>query len=56
MPVAVLRSDARGRFRYAYRFSHTPGPTTYRFVAVLARQEAYPYANGRSPIVALRVG
>jgi hypothetical protein len=56
IPVAVLRSDARGRFRYAYRFSRTPGPTTYRFVAVLARQAAYPYADGRSPIVALRVG
>jgi hypothetical protein len=56
VPVAVLRSDVRGRFRYAYRFSRTPGPTTYRFIAVLARQEAYPYANGRSPIVRLRVG
>jgi hypothetical protein len=56
IPVAVLRCDARGRFRYAYRFSRTPGPTTYRFVAVLARQAAYPYASGRSPIVALRVG
>jgi hypothetical protein len=56
VPVALLRCDARGRFRYSYRFSRTPGPTTYRFVAVLSRQEAYPYASGRSPIVPLRVG
>jgi hypothetical protein len=56
IPVAVLRCDARGRFRYRYRFSRTPGPTTYRFVAVLERQQGYPYASGRSPIVSVRVG
>ncbi len=55
VPVAVLHSNARGRFRYSYRFSRTSGPTTYRFIAVLARQQAYPYANARSPIVSLRV-
>jgi hypothetical protein len=56
VPVAILRCDSRGRFRYSYRFSRTPGPTTYRFVAVADRQQGYPYAAGRSPIVPLRVG
>lgn len=56
IPVAVLRCDGLGRFRYSYRFSRTPGPTTYRFVAVLERQKGYPYDAGISPIVGVRVG
>jgi hypothetical protein len=56
VPVEVLRCDSRGGFRFAYRFSRTPGPTTYRFIAVLERQQSYPYAAGRSPIVPVRVG
>ena len=55
IPVVVLRCDARGRFRYVYRFSRTPGPTTYRFIAVVEGQNGYPYAAGRSPIVPVRV-
>ncbi len=56
VPVAVLPCDENGRFTWAYRFSRTPGPTTYRFEAVLRRQAGYPYSAAQSPRVAVRVG
>jgi hypothetical protein len=56
VPVAVLRADSRGRFRYAYRFTRTLAPTTYWFQSALSAQRGYPYAAARSRRVAVRVG
>lgn len=55
VPVEVLKTDARGRFRYRYRFMRTFAPFTYRFQARVASQPGYPYAAGRSRIVAVRI-
>jgi hypothetical protein len=55
VPVAVLRTDRRGRFRFSYHFRRTFAPFTYRFRAKLPTQVGYPYAGVWSRIVAVRV-
>jgi hypothetical protein len=55
VPVTTLRTDARGRFRFSYRFLRSFAPFTYRFRARLMRQASYPYAGGASRIVTVRI-
>jgi hypothetical protein len=55
VPVATLRADRRGRFRFSYRFRRTFAPFTYYFQAVVQRQNGYPYATGRSKRVSVRI-
>jgi hypothetical protein len=55
VPVATLRADRRGRFRFTYRFRRTFAPFTYYFQAVVQRQNGYPYATGRSKRVSVRI-
>jgi hypothetical protein len=55
VPVATLRADERGRFSFRYRFRRTFAPFTYYFQAVVQRQNAYPYATGRSKRVSVRI-
>jgi hypothetical protein len=55
VPVTTLRTDARGRFRFSYRFLRSFAPFTYRFRARLMRQASYPYASGVSRIVTVRI-
>jgi hypothetical protein len=52
-----LRSDRKGRFRYAYRFERTFVPTTYRFrvASPLTGARGYGYAPGVSNAVAEHV-
>lgn len=52
---ATPRANARGVFRYRYRFTSTTGTRRYRFRAAIAREGAYPYEAGVSPIVRVRV-
>jgi hypothetical protein len=55
IPVAVLRTDGRGRFSFAYRFSRTFVPTTFPFWAQVEPQHGFPYVRGRSRRVLVRV-
>jgi hypothetical protein len=55
IPVAVLRTDRRGRFGFAYRFSRTFVPTTFPFWAQVEAQHGFPYIRGRSRRVLVRV-
>jgi hypothetical protein len=55
VPVATLRTDKRGRFRFSYRFLRSFAPFTYRFRARLIRQASYPYASGSSRIVTVKI-
>jgi hypothetical protein len=55
VPVSVLTADAKGRFRFRYRFVRTFAPFTYRFVARVERQRGYPYAPASSPVATVRV-
>ena len=55
VPVEVVRTDDRGRFRFRYRFARTFAPFTYRFIARSERQPTYPYAAGSSPTATVRV-
>lgn len=52
---AVVRADARGRFRQAYRFQATVGRVAYRFRARIEREAAYPYETGVTPVVTVVV-
>jgi hypothetical protein len=52
---AAARTDARGRWRYRYRFQATLGRVVYRFRARVEREEAYPYERGDSRVVAVTV-
>jgi hypothetical protein len=56
VPVAVLRADQQGHFKYRYRFTRTLAPTTYWFQAMLESQRGYPYAPARSRRALVRVG
>lgn len=49
------RSNSRGAWRLRYRFEATHRTTSYRFRAVVKREAAYPYEEGRSGIVTVRV-
>jgi hypothetical protein len=44
------RTGGRGVWRSSYRFHATTGRRTYRFRAVVPRQDGYPYAAGASPV------
>jgi hypothetical protein len=55
IPVATVRSNARGRFRYRYRFRNSSPGTTYRFVATMHAQRSYPYATGSSNLATVRI-
>ena len=49
----VVRTDARGRYRAAYRFKF-PGPADYRFRARSEAESDYPFAAGSSNVVGVR--
>lgn len=55
VPVEILETDDKGRFRYRYRFVRTFAPFTYRFQGRGARQPGYPYAAGASRVVLVRI-
>ena len=55
VPVAVLQTDMRGRFRFRYRFVRTFAPYTYRFQARVEAQPTYPYVAGASNQAVVRV-
>ncbi len=55
IPVATVRADSTGRFRYRYRFQNSSPGTTYRFRATMHAQRAYPYATGSSRSVTVRI-
>jgi hypothetical protein len=52
---AVARTDARGRFRQAYRFQATVGRVAYHFRARIEREASYPYETGVTPVVTVLV-
>jgi hypothetical protein len=54
IPVETVRTDARGRFVYRYRFRSIPAPSVYRFVAVVPKQTGFPYSAGTSGTVTVR--
>jgi len=55
-PFAQVRTDRRGRFHYAYRFTRTRGNVRYALrVQVLKGQVDYPYAPAASKAVRLVV-
>ncbi len=47
---ATPRANVKGVFRHRYRFTSTTGTRRYAFRAVVAREDAYPYEEGRSPL------
>jgi hypothetical protein len=49
-------TKARGVFHAAYHFTHTTRKTKYRFRAVVARQDGYPWVAGQSEPVKVLVG
>lgn len=52
---AQPRADARGAWRYQYRFETVTGGAHYRFRARIRRQAGYPYATGSSRPISVRV-
>jgi hypothetical protein len=52
---ATPRANAKGVFKHRYRFTATTGVRRYAFRALVARETAYPYEKGLSPIVAVTV-
>ena len=52
---ATPRANAKGVFKHRYRFTATTGVRRYVFRALVARETAYPYERGLSPIVAVTV-
>jgi hypothetical protein len=53
--VRTVRTNSRGAFRYAYRFSRGAARKRYPFRAVVRRDEGYPWARGTSRRVSVRV-
>jgi hypothetical protein len=49
----VIRTDARGRYRAAYRFKFA-GPADYSFRVRSERESDYPFAAGSSNVVGVR--
>jgi len=49
------RANGRGLWRDSYRFTSTTRSRTYRFRAVVPRQQGYPYARGWSKVRRVRV-
>ncbi|MEX0973267.1 MAG: hypothetical protein WDZ46_08450 [Solirubrobacterales bacterium] len=54
-PVLVTRSDHSGRFRARYRFRYITGTARIRLRAVALAEERWPYAQGGSRPVTVRV-
>ncbi len=48
-------TDAHGHFQAGYRFHSTTRKTTYRFRAIVPRQDHYPYEEGHSDPVSVLV-
>lgn len=54
-PFATPRTDAKGRWSYAYRFETVTGTARFRFRAVLRKQPTYPFtAKSRRVTVTVR--
>lgn len=51
----TVRTDATGRWRMPYRFDRTVGVQWYRFRIELPREAGYPFANGASKSIRVRV-
>jgi 5-hydroxyisourate hydrolase-like protein (transthyretin family) len=51
----TTRTDAAGRWAIPYRFKRTRGVQRFRFRARLPREGSYPFADGGSRIVVVRV-
>jgi hypothetical protein len=47
--ISSVRSNARGEWRFRYRFDGTVGRVAYRFRALLPEESGYPYVTGASP-------
>ncbi len=52
---ATAHTSTHGRWSYSYRFLHTRGDVTYAFRAALPQEHGYPYRNGQSSTVYVRV-
>lgn len=52
---ATVRAGALGHWSYAYQFQATRGLVTYRFRARVPQQVGYPFADGASRVVRVRV-
>jgi hypothetical protein len=52
---ATPRTDAKGTWRFTYRFQATRGAVRYRFRAAVKREAAYPYELGYSRTIAVTV-
>ena len=48
VPIGNVKADARGRFRFTYRFRRTLVAARYRFQARLVPQPGYPYRGATS--------
>ncbi|HYH87716.1 MAG TPA: hypothetical protein VEX67_00700 [Solirubrobacteraceae bacterium] len=55
VPIGSVKADARGRFRFAYRFRRTLVAARYRFQARLVPQPGYPYRGATSHRVSVIV-
>jgi len=53
--ISTTRTDAKGGWRFRYRFGATTGVVRYRFRALLSREGGYPFATGRSRVVPVTV-
>ena len=53
--ISTVRSDARGRWRFRYRFSGTVGRVRYRFRARFPYESGYAFDAGASPATAVTV-
>ena len=51
----TVRTDANGRWQMPYRFDRTVGVQWYRFRIELPREAGYPFANGASKSIRVRV-
>ncbi len=51
----TVRTDATGRWQIPYRFARTVGVQWYRFRIELPREAGYPFANGASKSIRVRV-
>jgi hypothetical protein len=48
VPIGNIKADAKGRFRFTYRFRRTLVKARYRFQARLVAQPGYPYRGATS--------
>jgi hypothetical protein len=55
VPIGNVKADAKGRFRFTYRFRRTLVQARYRFQARLVAQPGYPYRGATSRRVSVVV-